>query len=132
MKFVRIDQCSIDIENYRVMPLQRMVGPSRRGTGPGFRRTIRSAHRAIQCYSRYSSPGMSPLFQIPPGSLRAASGKDVYIKRGPGKGWPEECPPIRARQRLGFDLLANFDITFIKKPNGDWDVKARRRHPKRF
>src|SRR5947209_18626533 len=38
--------------------------------------------------------------------------KDVYVKRGPGKGWPEECPPIRAANSFGFDLLANFDVTF--------------------
>jgi hypothetical protein len=41
--------------------------------------------------------------------------RDVYIKRGPGKGWPEECPPIRAANGFGFDLLANFDLTFIQK-----------------
>src|SRR5436190_195243 len=34
--------------------------------------------------------------------------KDVYIKRGKGKGWPEECPPIRAANGFGFDILANF------------------------
>ena len=40
--------------------------------------------------------------------------KDVYIKRGAGKGWPEECPPIRAANGFGFDILANFDITFTQ------------------
>ena len=33
----------------------------------------------------------------------------------PGKGWPEECPPIRAANAFGFDLLANFDVTFVQK-----------------
>jgi len=49
--------------------------------------------------------------------------RDVYIKRGRGRGWPEECPPIRAANGFGFDLLANFDLTFIRKRGGDWRVK---------
>ena len=40
--------------------------------------------------------------------------QDVYIKRAAGKGWPEECPPIRAANGFGFDLLANFDVTFVQ------------------
>ena len=31
-----------------------------------------------------------------------------------GRGWPEECPPIRAANAFGFDLLANFDVTFVR------------------
>jgi hypothetical protein len=49
--------------------------------------------------------------------------QDVYVKRGPGKGWPEECPPIRAANAFGFDLLANFDVTFVRSRGGDWRVK---------
>lgn len=49
--------------------------------------------------------------------------RDIYIKRKPGKGWPEECPPIRAASAFGFDLLANFDITFIRARNGRWRVE---------
>ena len=48
--------------------------------------------------------------------------KDVYVKRGSGKGWPEECPPIRAANGFGFDVLANFDVTFIQS-RGQWQVK---------
>lgn len=48
--------------------------------------------------------------------------KDVYIKRGPGRGWPEECPPIRAANGFGFDLLANFDVTFLQE-RGTWRVQ---------
>jgi hypothetical protein len=51
-----------------------------------------------------------------------APAKDVYIKRGAGKGWPEECPPIRAANSFGFDLLANFDVTFVRSKNG-WKVE---------
>jgi hypothetical protein len=48
--------------------------------------------------------------------------KDVYIKRPAGRGWPEECPPIRTANSLGFDLLANFDLTFIQK-KGRWTIE---------
>src|SRR5580698_2381725 len=54
--------------------------------------------------------------------LAPAPAKDVYVKRGAGKGWPEECPPIRAANGFGFDLLANFDVTFIQS-RGNWRVK---------
>src|SRR3954447_20464782 len=50
--------------------------------------------------------------------------KEIYVKRGPGKGWPEECPPIRAANAFGFDLLANFDVTFIRGRNGAWRVET--------
>jgi hypothetical protein len=46
--------------------------------------------------------------------------RDVYVKRGPGRGWPEECPPIRAANSFGFDLLANFDVTFVQSRGGQW------------
>ena len=48
--------------------------------------------------------------------------RDVYVKRGPGKGWPEECPPIRAANAFGFDILANFDLTFVQN-RGRWEIK---------
>ena len=47
-------------------------------------------------------------------------GREVYRKPGPGKGWPEECPPIRAANAYGFDLLANFDVAFVRKRDGSW------------
>lgn len=49
-------------------------------------------------------------------------GREVYLKRGPGKGWPEECPPIRAANAFGYDLLANFDLTFTRS-RGGWRVE---------
>jgi hypothetical protein len=48
--------------------------------------------------------------------------RDVYIQRKPGRGWQEECPPVRSANSFGFDLLANFDLTFLRKPGG-WKVK---------
>ena len=47
-----------------------------------------------------------------------APAKDVYIKRPAGKGWPEHCPPIRAANSFGFDLLANFGVTFLRNRDG--------------
>ena len=44
--------------------------------------------------------------------------KEVYLKRGAGKGWPEECPPLRAANGFGFDVLANFGVTFVQKRDG--------------
>jgi hypothetical protein len=53
-----------------------------------------------------------------------ALARDVYIKRGKGRGWPEECPPIRGANAFGFDVLANFDLTFVRSPRGQtWSVK---------
>ncbi len=49
--------------------------------------------------------------------------KDVYVKRPDGRGWPEECPPIRAANAFGFDLLANFDVTFIRQRDGTWEAQ---------
>jgi hypothetical protein len=48
--------------------------------------------------------------------------KDIYVKRPAGKGWPEECPPIRAGNAFGFDILANFDVTFVQN-RGRWEIK---------
>jgi hypothetical protein len=53
--------------------------------------------------------------------LDPSPARDSYIKRGKGRGWPEECPPIRAANAFGFDLLANFDATFVRK-GSKWSV----------
>jgi len=54
--------------------------------------------------------------------LAPVPAQEIYHKPGPGKGWPEECPPIRAANSFGFDLLANFDVTFIRGQGG-WRVE---------
>jgi hypothetical protein len=41
--------------------------------------------------------------------------RDVYVKRSRGRGWPEECPPLRAANAFGFDLLANFNVIFTRR-----------------
>ncbi|HWB54048.1 MAG TPA: DUF6065 family protein [Tepidisphaeraceae bacterium] len=50
-----------------------------------------------------------------------AAARDIYTKRPAGKGWPEECPPFRAANSFGWDILANFDITFIRTRTG-WKI----------
>jgi hypothetical protein len=51
-----------------------------------------------------------------------APARDVYHKPGKGKGWPEECPPIRAANSFGWDILANFDLTFVRTKTA-WRVQ---------
>ena len=48
--------------------------------------------------------------------------REAYHKRKSGRGWPEECPPIRAANAFGFDLIANFDVTFFQSRGGAWRV----------
>lgn len=49
--------------------------------------------------------------------------RDVYLKRPAGRGWPEECPPLRAANGFGWDVLANFDVTFIRGRGNQWRVE---------
>jgi hypothetical protein len=49
---------------------------------------------------------------------------EAYHKPGKGRGWPEECPPIRAANAFGFDLLANFDVTFVRTRSLDRPWRA--------
>jgi hypothetical protein len=66
-------------------------------------------------YSPVASPGaMLHYFKFRQELLDPQPARDVYVKRGAGKGWPEECPPIRAANSFGFDLVANFDVTFVQ------------------
>lgn len=51
-----------------------------------------------------------------------APAREFYVKPRPGRGWPDQCPPIRAANSFGFDLLANFDLTFVQK-RGRWSVQ---------
>jgi hypothetical protein len=51
-----------------------------------------------------------------------APGREVYHKPGKGRGWPEECPPIRAANAFGYDIVANFDVTFVKSRGGEWRI----------
>jgi hypothetical protein len=71
----------------------------------------------------FDKPLMLHYFKFRQDLLSPRAGKDVYVKRPAGKGWPEECPPIRAANAFGFDLLANFDVAFVKNRAGEWHVE---------
>src|SRR5690349_12767598 len=71
----------------------------------------------------YLSPAMLHYFKFRQDLFAPAPARDVYVKRGAGKGWPEECPPVRAANAFGFDLLANFDVTFVRSPRGKRSVE---------
>lgn len=51
-----------------------------------------------------------------------APARDVYERRAAGRGWPEECPPIRAANGFGWDLLANFDLRLTRGKQG-WRIE---------
>src|SRR6476469_4778034 len=67
-------------------------------------------------------PAMLHFFKFRQELFDPQPAKEIYVKRGAGKGWPEECPPIRAANAFGFDLLANFDVTFVRSKSG-WKVE---------
>lgn len=66
---------------------------------------------------------MLRFFKLRDDLLAPRAAKDIYTKRPTGRGWPEECPPIRAANAFGYDLLANFDTTFVKAADGTWSAE---------
>src|SRR6476661_406473 len=82
-----------------------------------------SIHPSAFPPNHYTRDDMLHYFKFRQDLFDPMPAKDVYVKRGKGKGWPEECPPIRGANAFGFDLLANFDVTFIRKRDGDWRVE---------
>ncbi len=48
--------------------------------------------------------------------------REAYVKRGGGRGWPEQCPPIRAANSFGFDVPASVDLRFVRGDDGRWRV----------
>lgn len=50
-------------------------------------------------------------------------GRPTYLKRGSGSGWPEHCPPIRAAQAYGYDVINPFDMRFLRDAEGNWDIE---------
>lgn len=47
---------------------------------------------------------------------------DTYVRRGSGRGWPEQCPPIRAANAFGFDVPAAVDLAFERVEEGGWRI----------
>jgi hypothetical protein len=48
--------------------------------------------------------------------------RESYVKRPPGKGWPEECPPLRAANAFGWDVLVSSEMVF-RQENGSWRLE---------
>lgn len=49
--------------------------------------------------------------------------RPTYVKRESGSGWPEHCPPIRAANAYGWDVINAFDMVFIRDSDGEWDIE---------
>lgn len=49
--------------------------------------------------------------------------KAAYASPGPGSGWPEHCPPIRAANAFGWDVVNPFAIRFLRDKEGNWEVE---------
>src|SRR4051795_12033522 len=69
-------------------------------------------------------PRMLHFFKFRQDLFAPQPAREAYVKRGAGKGWPEQCPPIRAANAFGFDLLANFDVTFVRTRSEQWRVDS--------
>lgn len=46
--------------------------------------------------------------------------REAYAKPSKGRGWPEQCPAVRAANAYGWDVPAAFDMTFQKRKDGSW------------
>src|SRR5436190_23975514 len=49
--------------------------------------------------------------------------RETYAKPSKGRGWPEQCPPIRAANAFGWDVPAAFDMVFRKRRDGSWRLE---------
>ena len=55
--------------------------------------------------------------------LAPVPARAAYHRREPGRGWPEDCPPIRAANAFGWDILAARDMVF-RQEDGRWSLEA--------
>jgi hypothetical protein len=49
--------------------------------------------------------------------------RETYAKPAKGRGWPEQCPPIRAANAYGWDVPAAFDMTFSRRRDGSFKLE---------
>lgn len=47
-------------------------------------------------------------------------GRAMYRKVPAGSGWPEHCPPIRAANAFGWDVINPFEMRFTRDADGQW------------
>jgi hypothetical protein len=50
--------------------------------------------------------------------------RESYAKRAKGRGWPDQCPPLRAATAFGWDVPAAFDMVFRKRRGGGWTLEG--------
>ncbi|MFG0329143.1 MAG: hypothetical protein ACF8PN_04520 [Phycisphaerales bacterium] len=52
-----------------------------------------------------------------------APARPTNVKRPKGgSGWPEHCPPIRAANAYGWDVINPFEMRFTRDADGEWDL----------
>ena len=66
---------------------------------------------------------MLKFFKFADEILAPVPARAAYQRREPGRGWPEDCPPIRAANSFGWDVLASQDMVF-RQADGRWSLEA--------
>jgi hypothetical protein len=49
--------------------------------------------------------------------------REAYARRAKGRGWPEQCPPLRAANAFGWDVPAACEMVFRKRRGGGWKLE---------
>src|SRR5688572_25630173 len=50
--------------------------------------------------------------------------QESYGKRAKGRGWPDQCPPLRAANAFGWDVPAAFEMTFKRRRDGSFALES--------
>jgi hypothetical protein len=50
--------------------------------------------------------------------------RETYSKPAKGRGWPDQCPPLRAAQAFGWDVPAAFEMVFKRRRDGSWALEG--------
>lgn len=81
-----------------------------------------AAHRAARSRRPPASSGLR-YFRYHSDFPHPVPASTAYVRRRPGQGWPEQCPPIQAAQSFGWDVVNPFDIRFVHAEDG-WEVAS--------
>jgi hypothetical protein len=52
-----------------------------------------------------------------------APARESYGKREKGRGWPDQCPPLRAANAFGWDVPAAFEMRFTRRRDGSFRLE---------
>jgi hypothetical protein len=50
--------------------------------------------------------------------------RETYLPPRKGRGWPDQCPPLRAANAFGWDVPAAFDVAFRRGRDGRWRIEG--------